>query len=274
MTTKAFTTTLRQLRNTLRISQLELSLRLNISQRHVSFVESGRANPSRELLLAWLRELQTPLAISNEVMLQAGYAPAYDETSLDDPSLSQANFALEQLLKAHEPTPTFVLDCHWNILRLNHGGQWLAATLMPWTVELMGRSPLNMLDLLIHPEGLSKSILNLEEVASPILALLRHEASIQTSLAPKVEAFVDLLTKKLGSKIAHKTPPPTAPILTTRYDTPHGELAFFSMFTTFGTPQNITLASLRVEHLFAANDETQRILGLAELQLAELQGES
>ncbi|AFY39689.1 helix-turn-helix domain protein [[Leptolyngbya] sp. PCC 7376] len=258
--TTIFTTTLRQLRKTLQISQLDLSLRLNISQRHVSFVESGRSKPSRELLIAWLRELQTPLAISNEVMLQAGYAPTYETTPLDDPSLAQINFALEQLLKAHEPIPAFVLDSHWNLLRLNQGGQWLALTLLPWAKDLMGRSPINMLDLLVHPEGLTKSITNLADVGPPMLAHLRHEASTQESLAPKVEVFAELLTNKLGSKVAYHTARSIAPVLTTRYQTEYGELAFFSMFTTFGTPQDITLASLRVEHLFAANEATQAVL--------------
>ena len=258
--TTIFTTTLRQLRKTLQISQLDLSLRLNISQRHVSFVESGRSKPSRELLVAWLRELQTPLAISNEVMLQAGYAPTYETTPLDDPSLAQINFALEQLLKAHEPTPTFVLDAQWNLLRLNQGGQWLALTLLPWAKESMGRSPINMLDLLVHPDGLTNSITNLAEMGPPLLAHLRHEASIQETLISKVETFAELLAKKLGTKISHSTARNTAPVLTTHYQTEYGELAFFSMFTTFGTPQDITLASLRVEHLFAANEATQAVL--------------
>ena len=123
--------TLRQVRKDNRLSQLELSLRLGVSQRHVSFVESGRSKPSRELLIAWLQALNAPLILRNEIMLQAGYAPVYTATQLDDPTLAQVNDALQQLLSAHDPAPAFVIDSRWNLLRLNRGGQWLAATLMP-----------------------------------------------------------------------------------------------------------------------------------------------
>jgi hypothetical protein len=229
----------------------------------VSFVESGRAKPSRELLMAWLQELETSLAVRNEAMLQAGYAPAYSSAALDSPSLAQANYALEQLLNAHDPTPALVVDAQWNLLRANRGGRWLATTLMPWAADLIDSAPVNMLDILAHPDGFTKSIVNLPEVGPAMLAHLRHEASAQPALAAKVEAFADLLQIRLGAKSLPTTwSRPTAPVLTTRYATPHGELAFFSVFTTFGTPQDITLASLRVEHMFAADEATRAILAV------------
>jgi len=254
--------TLRQVRKARRLSQLELSLRLGVSQRHVSFVESGRARASRELLMAWLEELAAPLMLRNEIMLQAGYAPAYTTTQLDDPTLAQVNDALQQLLCAHDPLPALVIDAQWNLLRLNRGGEWLAATLMPGIGELTGdAAPVNLLDLLAHPEGLAKPIVNLSEVGPAFLARLRHEASAQPALIPKVEAFAALLDRRLDTHPPQNTESgPLAPVLTTRYATRYGELAFFSMFTTFGTPQDITLASLRVEHLFAADASTQAVL--------------
>lgn len=255
------TQTLRQVRKAQRLSQLELSLRLGVSQRHVSFVESGRAKPSRELLLAWLQELDAPLVVRNEVMLQAGYAPVYTAAFLDDPALQQINSALEQLLFAHDPMPALVIDEHWNLLRLNRGGQWLAAALMPGAADVPGNAPINLLDLLSHPEGFAKPIVNLEEVGPTLLAHLRHEASGQPALIPKVNAFEAMLHRRLGGQKLHTSwSRPTAPVLTTRYATEYGELAFFSMFTTFGTPQDITLASLRVEHLFAADEATHAVL--------------
>ena len=130
--------TLRQVRKDCRLSQLELSLRLDVSQRHISFVESGRSKPSRELLIAWLQELNAPLILRNEIMLQAGYAPIYKPTQLDDPTLTQVNNALLQLLHAHDPQPALVIDAQWNLLRLNRGGQWLAAVLMPSMGDLTG----------------------------------------------------------------------------------------------------------------------------------------
>lgn len=261
MLTHTLTVTLRQVRKVRRLSQLELSLRLGVSQRHVSFVESGRAKPSRELLVAWLQELEAPLVVRNEALLQAGYAPAYSTAPLDDPALAQANYALQQLLGAHDPMPALVIDADWNLLRLNRGGKWLAATLLPWAADLIDTAPVNMLDLLAHPEGFTKSIVNLHEVGPAKLAHLRHEASVHPALTPQVDAFAALLRTRLGAQSLQTSwSRPIAPVLTTRYATPHGELAFFSVFTTFGTPQDITLASLRVEHLFAADEATHALL--------------
>ena len=261
MSTESLPDTLKQVRKARRLSQLELSLRLNVSQRHISFVESGRARPSRELLLAWLQALETPLVVRNEALLQAGYAPVYGTAQLDDPALAQVNEALQQLLFAHDPMPALVIDAQWNLLRLNRGGQWLAATLMPWTAAITETAPVNLLDLLSHPEGFTKPIVNLAEVGPAMLSILKHEASVQPEIAPKVEAFAALLCDRLGGQpLQTSGSRPTAPVLTTRYATQYGELAFFSMFTTFGTPQDITLASLRVEHLFAADEATHAIL--------------
>ncbi len=260
--------TLQQARKARRLSQLELSLRVGVSQRHVSFVESGRAKPSRPLLMAWLQELDAPLAVRNAAMLQAGYAPAFSGAALTDPLLAQANEALLQLLQAHDPMPAFVLDALWNVLHVNQGGGWLAATLMPGLAERMAQSlaagekvNLNMLDVLADPQGFTQSLVNLHEVGPVLLAHLRDDASVQPALAPKVEAFAGLLRDRLGGQHLHSGwPYQTAPVLTARFKTPHGELAFFSMFTTFGTPQDITLASLRVEHMFAADAATRAVL--------------
>lgn len=229
-------------------------MRVGVSQRHVSFVESGRAKPSRELLIAWLQELAAPLALRNEAMLQAGYAPAYTAAPLDDPSLGPAQEALKQLLHAHDPQPALVLDAHWNLLDTNSGGLWLANLLLP---NLQNGTPLNMLDALIHPDGILDRIVNLPDMGPAFLSLLRSDAAAHPAIAPKVEAFSSLLHARLGANpiATHR-----APVLTTRFATPHGELAFFSMFTTFGTPQDITLASLRVEHLFPADEATRAIL--------------
>ena len=253
--------TLQQARKARRISQLELSLRVGVSQRHVSFVESGRARPSRDLLLAWLQELDAPLALRNAALLQAGYAPAYGAATLADPALAQAHGALVQLLQAHDPMPALVLDAQWNLLQMNRGGRWLAATLLPWAADLPQDAPVNMLDLLAHPEGFTRHMRNLDEVGPALLAHLRDDASVQPALVPRVEAFAALLRGRLGAQALHAGwPRPLAPVLTTRFDTVHGPLAFFSMFTTFGTPQDITLASLRVEHMFAADAATQAVL--------------
>lgn len=257
--------TLKQARHARRLSQLELSLRVGVSQRHLSFVESGRTDPSRQLLMAWLQELEAPLALRNAAMLQAGYAPVHGAAPLSDPSMAAAHSAIDHLLKSHDPLPAFVIDAHWNLLRLNQGGQWLAATLMPWTASVLGNTqqgtPLNMLDLLVHPQGFASQMLNLSEVGPVLLSHLRDEASLQPALAAKVDAFADYLRQHTG--VQNPTPhlPRQAfPMLTSRFATAFGELTFFSMFTTFGTPQDITLESLRVEHMFAADEATSSVL--------------
>lgn len=258
--------TLQQARKARRLSQLELSLRLGVSQRHVSFVESSRAKPSRDLLLAWLEQLDAPLALRNAAMLQAGYAPAYGAAPLNDPSLKAAHEAVLQLLRSHDPLPALVIDADWNLLHINQGAKWLATVLMPWTADLVhGSTGLNLLDIMLHPEGFCRPMTNLAEVGPALLSHLRTEAASRAQLMPRVEAFAALLRTRLGQAALHsKEVAATVPVLTTRYATKHGELAFFSMFTTFGTPQDITLASLRVEHLFPADEATRAVL-LAEV---------
>lgn len=256
--------TLQNARKSRRISQLELALRLGVSQRHVSFVESGRSLPSRELLLSWLNELQAPLALRNVALLQAGYAPVYRETALTDGLLSPAREALSRLLAAHDPMPAMVMDAAWNVLQMNRGAQWLALNLMPWLAQSPQDQPFNMLDAMLHPEGMTHKMSNIEEVAPVMLAHLRDDAALVPALLPRVELLTFQFQQRIGK---HLAPPPSKlmarampPVLTTRFSTEHGELAFFSMFTTFGTPQDITLASLRVEHLFAADETTRAVI--------------
>ena len=240
---------------------------MGVSQRHVSFVESGRAKPSRELLVAWLQALAMPLAQRNAAMLQAGYAPIYSQLASQDAQLLPAHDALLHLLQSHDPMPAFVMDAHWNLLHINAGGRWLALTLMPWLAGALQSNapksgvPLNMLDALCHPEGFTQHLINLHEVGPTLLEHIQGAAWVLPSLAPKAEAFAALLRDKLGSHSTHTGQPhQTAPVLTSRFATAHGELSFFSMFTTFGTPQDITLASLRVEHMFATDSHTKAVL--------------
>jgi transcriptional regulator with XRE-family HTH domain len=252
--------TLQAARKSQRISQLELALRMGVSQRHVSFVESGRARPSRELLLAWLQELQAPLALRNVALQQAGFAPVYRGSELSDTVLAPVREALSRLLEAHDPMPAMVMDASWNVLQMNRGSQWMALTLMPWIAQLPPGQPINLLDAMLHPEGMTRHMLNLEEVAPALLAHLRDDASVVPELLPRVEQFAAQIQQRLGKRALSPWPRQMAPVLTTRFATPYGELAFFSMFSTFGTPQDITLASLRVEHVFAADEATRAVV--------------
>jgi transcriptional regulator with XRE-family HTH domain len=253
-------TTLQTARKSKRLSQLELALRMGVSQRHVSFVESGRAQPSRELLLNWLHELQAPLALRNVALQQAGFAPVYRGSELADAVLAPVREALGRLLQAHDPMPAMVMDAAWNVLQMNRGAQWLATTLMPWVADLPAGAPINMIDAMLHPEGMTRHITNLEEVAPALLAHMRDDASVVPEILPRVEQLAQQMQQRLGKRVLATWPRQMAPVLTTRFATPHGELAFFSMFSTFGTPQDITLASLRVEHVFPADEATRAVL--------------
>jgi transcriptional regulator with XRE-family HTH domain len=262
---KPFTHLLREARGSLRLSQLELALRIRVSQRHISYVESGRAMPSRPLLMSWLRELQLPLATRNQALMQAGFAPAYSDAPLTDASLKMVHQALATLVQAHDPQPCYVLDAAWNIVQLNQGGAWLAATLVPHLLPQTAGMAMNMLDLLARPQGLLKNVSNLPDVGPQLLSQLRQEITGHgprgAELVAKLAQIEALIAQRLGGpKPSGLNPQPVAPVLTTRFATAHGELAFFSMFSTFGTPQNISVASLRIEHLFAANDATRAVM--------------
>jgi transcriptional regulator with XRE-family HTH domain len=260
-TNASLTATLQQARKVKRISQLELSLRMGVSQRHVSFVESGRAKPSRDLLISWLAQLEAPLVMRNAAMLQAGFAPAYSEAALDDPALTQARDALVHLLETHDPMPALVIDADWRVVLMNKGAQWLTLTLVPRLIQILGSGPISLLDMLNHPEGLLPVLLNAQEAGSVFLAELRDDAVLNPKLAPQVELFAGRLRKRLGAKqLASVWPRGSTPMLTLRFASPFGELAFFRMFSTFGSPQDITLSSLRVEHMFAADEHTKLVL--------------
>jgi transcriptional regulator with XRE-family HTH domain len=202
--------TLQTARKSKRLSQLELALRIGVSQRHVSFVESGRAQPSRELLLAWLSELQAPLSLRNVALQQAGFAPVYLGSELGDAVLAPIREALGRLLLAHDPMPAMVMDAAWNVLQMNRGARWLSITLMPWIAQLPPDQPINLLDAMLHPEGMTRHMTNLEEVAPAMLAHLRDDASVVPELLPRVERFA---WGKSHSPLGHaKWPPFSQPV--------------------------------------------------------------
>lgn len=251
------TTLLRDARKRRRISQWDLSLELDISQRHLSFVELGRSRPSRALLLRWLDSLDVPLLVRNEALTLAGHAPAYDESPLAAPALDDARRAVAHLLRAHEPWPALLLTPTWNVVAANAGTAWLLDAVgsdaaVPGPDPLEGSAePVNLLDLALGDLG--AAIINLREVAASLLDQLRHEAVTEPSLRPRVEQVEQL--------VPPDSPPVRfPPMLVTRYASRHGDLAFLSMFTTFGTPHSVTLASLRLELLFPADDATRAAL--------------
>ena len=158
-----------------RMSQLDLSLAANVSSRHVSFVESGRSRPSREMVLQLARSLDVPLREQNALLTAAGYADAFRESTLEEPEMLQVRQALTFILKAHEPYPALVLDRHWNMISANQAtGRVLAAFLDPTALAQGG--PVNVMRLTFHPDGLRSCIVNWEEVAAALMTRMHREA--------------------------------------------------------------------------------------------------
>ncbi|MBQ0958192.1 helix-turn-helix transcriptional regulator [Ideonella sp. 4Y11] len=237
------------LRRERRVSQLELGLRAGVSQRHLSCIETGRARPSRATLLALLDALDAPLAERNAALLAAGLAPAYSQHGLDAPQLAPALDAVRQMLHAPGSPPALVLDAEWNLLMANAGVQRLLAL-----IELpLPEGPLNLLDWLLSPQGLRSRLLNEAETCGEVLHRARREAQHLPALAARLQ--------RLSAGLPD-WPMPTAatPLLLTRLRSTAGDLSLFSMFSSFGAPLDVTLASLRIEHLWAADARTAALL--------------
>ena len=242
----------RQWRQRRRLSQLDLACEAEISTRHLSFVETGRARPSREMLLQLAESLQLPLRERNQLLIAGGFTPLYGERPLADPALDGARAAVEQLLAAHEPNPALAVDRHWNLLAANR----CVAPLLVGLPDALLAPPLNVLRLTLHPDGLAMRIRNLGEWRAHLLARLQHE--VQISADPQLAA---LLTELAGY------PAPSAPPLTSagvlvpmELQTPWGLLSLISTTTVFGTAADVTLAELTLETFFPLDTPSAAIL--------------
>jgi len=245
---------LRRLRTRHRISQLELSLRVGVSQRHLSCIETGRSKASRPMLLAVLEALDAPLPERNRTLLAAGFAPAYGERSLQQNDMAPIREAIAHLLAAHDPAPALVIDGLWNVLTANRAAHRL--------IELIGADPapldgggFNLLRGTFAEGGLKAAFINADEVCGSVWRRAEREA-------PHVEGLAALLDELRPHAPPARDAGPAAdtPLLFTRIRSAAGELRFFSAFTTFGAPLDVTIASLRIEHLFPADDATRQAL--------------
>jgi len=241
------------------MSQLSLALGARISARHLSFLETGRSVPSREMLLRLAEHLDVPPRERNSLLLAAGYAPAFRERPLHDPALAAARGAVEMLLAAHEPFPALAVDRHWNLLAHNRAvTPFLAAT----TPALLA-PPVNVLRLSLHPGGLAPRIENLGEWRAHVLARLRRQVDV--SLDP---VLADLLRELEGYPMPETAPaasplpgdPHAGVIVTLRLSSPRGPLTFVSTTTVFGTPVDITLSELALETFFPGDEATASVL--------------
>jgi transcriptional regulator with XRE-family HTH domain len=241
---------LREWRQRRRLSQLELSLEAEISTRHLSFLETGRSQPSRDMLLRLAEQLDVPLRDRNILLHAAGYASVFPERPLDDPGLRIARAAVDQVLTGHEPYPALAVDRHWTLVASNAATRRLISGVGPALL----RPPVNVLRLALHPEGMAPRTANLGEWRAHLLARLGHQIDISGD-----QVLIRLL-RELRGYPAHAEPAPdvdtTAFVVPLKLSTDAGVLAFFSTTTVFGTPIDITLSELAVEAFYPADAAT------------------
>jgi transcriptional regulator with XRE-family HTH domain len=244
---------LREWRQRRNLSQLELALRSAISARHLSFIETGRAQPSREMVLHLAERLDIPLRERNRLLLAAGFAPVFGERSLEAREMAPVREALERFLTAHEPYPALVVDRHWNIVASNRGVAYITRGV---AAELLA-PPRNMLRIALHPEGLAPRTRNLADWSGDLVAQLRRE--IQTTHDPDLESLYEELLAYPGISTALSRAHPLTPhdiMLVHELRIDDKDLAFFGTFTTFGTARDLTLAELTIQAFYPANSET------------------
>jgi transcriptional regulator with XRE-family HTH domain len=246
-------TLLRHWRTARRLSQLELALEADVSSRHLSYIETGRSQPSREMVLRLADALEIPLGERNALLIAAGYAPRYFETGLTAPEMAQMRSAIELILRHQEPYPAFVLDRHWDIRMSNQAAARCSRF-------LLGTEPTesNMLRLLLHPNGLRPMVVNWEEMAGDLIRNLHNQIAASPSDERAKSLLAEVLaypgvparwrTREIGS--------PATPLLTTIFRKGDVELRFFSTITTFGTPHDVTLEELHIECSFPADEAT------------------
>jgi transcriptional regulator with XRE-family HTH domain len=238
-----------------RRSQLDLALEVGVSARHLSFVETGRSRPSPELLLALASCLDVPLRDRNAMLLAAGYAPRYSHRALDDPAMRAARTSIQRMLDAHEPYPGVAIDRHGNVVLANDAARRLVASLPP---EVTG-PPLNIYRSSLHPLGLAASTINFAEWAAYMLDQLERSHSVTGdtelgALLAEVRSYPNVAAIERSPNTRSWVDLPL--LVPLRLDRGDHELSLLTTLTTFGTPQDVTLAELTIELFFPADDET------------------
>lgn len=243
------------------MSQLDFALEADISQKHLSFLESGRSTPSRDMVLRLAERLEVPLRERNLMLLAAGYAPMFAERSLDDPALKPARDAIDLILKGHDPYPALAIDRHWTLVAANAAvAPLLAGVSDPGLLA----PPVNVLRLSLHPRGLAPAIANLAEWRSHLIDRLRHQIDVTADT---------VLVRLLGEIAAYPAPalPGSSHGAPSRWDdgglvvpleiaTEQGLLSLISTTTVFGTPVDVTLSEIALESFFPADAATADIL--------------
>jgi transcriptional regulator with XRE-family HTH domain len=249
---------LRDWRKRRNLSQLDLACEAEISSRHLSFLETGRSAPSREMVLRLARQLDVPLRERNALLIAAGYAPVFKERTLQDPTLQAARRVVELLLAGHEPYPALAVDRHWTMLAANRTVSLLFRGIQPALLK----PPVNVLRLSLHPDGLAPRIANLQEWRSHLFERLRRQIDISGDPVLK-DLLTELCNYSLPGVNNSNEPPGTdyaGVAVPFQLSTESGVLSFLSTTTVFGTPVDITLSELAMESFFPADEITSDAL--------------
>src|SRR3954470_6494445 len=243
---------LRAWRERRRRTQLDLALDAGVSTRHLSFVETGRSQPGREMLLRVLRELDVPFREQNQLLLAAGHAPAFPERALEDPSLAPVREALELVMRGHEPFPAVSFDRHWNLVSAN-SVMWSLTSYVDIDPSLL-EPPMNILRVGFHPRGLAPWLANLDEWRAHFLTRLRRQLAT-TGGAALAQRLEEVETFPGGDDPSREPGDVLGPL---RVRAPDGrELSFLGMFAIFDTPFEVTASELAIELLFPADAPTR-----------------
>jgi transcriptional regulator with XRE-family HTH domain len=248
---------LREWRAARRVSQLDLALAADVSPRHLSYVETGKAQPSRELIDRLAEALQVSMRDRNALLMSAGYAPGYHETAIAAPKMAAARRAIELILKQQEPYPAIVTTRHWDIVMANQG----ATRLFAWL--LGGRSAeRNAMRMVFDPAVLRPLIVNWEAVALDLIRQL-HADVASAPLDPGARALLHQVLAYPGVPSRWRThevwDAPVEPLWTVTYHKDGRDLTFFWTVTTFATPRDVTLEELRIECHFPADEATEQL---------------
>lgn len=248
---------LRTWRQRRRLSQLDLANEAEVSARHVSFLETGRARPSREMLLRLATRLEVPLRDQNALLVAGGFAPIFPERSLDDATMRAARATVHLVLTGHEPNPALAVDRHWTLVAANRALSPLLAGANP---ELL-RPPINVLRLSLHPEGLAPRIANLAQWRAHVLERLRRQIEVSAD-AVLVDLLAELSAYPVPTRGAVSRPgkDDAGLVVPLGLQTEHGLLSLLTTTTIFGTPVDVTLAELAIESFFPADAATVDIL--------------
>ena len=248
---------LREWRQRRGLSQLDLALDSDISARHLSFVETGRSHPSRDMVLRLAERLEVPLRDRNLLLVSAGFAPVFPERPLSDAALAGARRAVDRVLQGHEPYPALAVDRHWTLVASNRAVMPLLEGVSPSLLA----PPLNVLRVSLHPEGMAPRIANFAEWRGHILERLRRQVNV--SADPALAALMEELTAYPAPRPPHRTAAQDHDdvAVALKLVTDGGEtLSFVSTTTVFGTPVDVTLAELAIESFFPADAGTAEAL--------------